>query len=184
MDGGHNNPLPVDTHGDKGPWVCEIEPSDEFIGFYVARNPRLDPFRDPTKGKYMRLQLADRSGRVQARIWEEAEQAAQQIADGTPIKIDGLAELYNEELQVQIRRFRPARNGEVRREDMVNTSRRDREQMWLTVQAAIEAGERSQSCGAAPLLLREHLYGRPPAGSSCRACRPSLLHERPARAQL
>lgn len=137
MDGGNNNPLPVDTQDDKGPWVSELEPGDEFIGFYVARNPRLDPFRDPTKGKYMRLQLADRSGFVQARIWEEAEQASQHIADGTPIKIDGLAELYDEELQVQVRRFRPARNGEVRREDMVNSSKRDLEQMWLTVQAAI-----------------------------------------------
>jgi 3'-5' exoribonuclease len=138
MDGGHNNSHPADTQHDKGPWVSELEPGDEFIGFYVARNPRLDPFRDPTKGKYMRLQLVDRSGFVQARIWEEAERASQQIADGTPVKIDGLAELYNEELQVQIRRFRPARNDEVRRQDMVDTSKRDLEQMWLTVQEAID----------------------------------------------
>lgn len=138
MDGGPTRHPPVDFQEDKGPWVSELEPGDEFIGFYVARNPRLDPFRDPAKGEYMRLQLADRSGSVQARIWDHAEQAAQQIADGTPIKVDGLAELYNEELQVQIRRFRPARNGEVRREDMVNTSKRDPEHMWLAVQAAIE----------------------------------------------
>ena len=137
MDGEQQHDPPVDLQEEKGPWVSELEPGNEFIGFYVARNPRLDPFRDPTKGKYMRLQLADRTGCVQARIWEDAEEASQQIADGTPIKIDGLAELYNEELQVQIRRFRPARNGEVRREDMVSTSKRDPEMMWLTVQKAI-----------------------------------------------
>jgi 3'-5' exoribonuclease len=138
MDGETKQHAPVDLQQDKGPWVSSLQPGDEFIGFYVARNPRLDPFRDATKGKYMRLQLADRSGTVQARIWEEAEQAAEQITDGTPVKIDGLAELYNEELQVQIRRFRAARNGEVRREDLVNTSGRDPEHMWLTVQQAIE----------------------------------------------
>lgn len=137
MDGCPTQHPPVDFQEEKGPWVSKLEPGVEFIGFYVARNPRLDPFRDSAKGKYMRLQLVDRSGSVQARIWEEAEQAAQQIADGTPIKVDGLAELYNEELQVQIRRFRPARNGEVRREDMVSRSKRDPEEMWLVVQQAI-----------------------------------------------
>jgi 3'-5' exoribonuclease len=139
MDGGPTQHPPVDFQEEKGPSISELEPGVEFIGFYVARNPRLDPFRDPAKGKYMRLQLVDRSGSVQARIWEEAEQAAEQIADGTPIKVDGLAELYNEGLQVQIRRVRPARNGEVRREDMVSTSKRDPEEMWLTVQQAIHA---------------------------------------------
>ncbi|MBM3122101.1 MAG: HD domain-containing protein [Chloroflexi bacterium] len=139
MDGSPPNHPPVDFQEDKGPWVSDLAPGNEFIGFYVARNPRLDPFRDPAKGKYMRLQLVDRSGAVQARVWEEAEQAAQLITDGTPIKIDALAELYNEELQVQIRRFRPARNGEVRREDMVDTCTRDPEVMWLTVQSAIRS---------------------------------------------
>lgn len=38
----------------KGPWVSDIQPGDEFIGFYVARNPRLDPYRDPSKGKVRR----------------------------------------------------------------------------------------------------------------------------------
>ncbi|TFH35993.1 MAG: HD domain-containing protein [Anaerolineales bacterium] len=138
MDGGPKCHAPVDFQEEKGPWVSELGPGQEFIGFYVARNPRLEPFRDPTKGKYMRMQLVDRSGAVQARIWEEAEQASEQILDGIPLKIDGLIELYNEELQVQIRRFRPARSGEVRREDMINTSRRDPEMMWLTVQEAIQ----------------------------------------------
>ncbi len=46
--------------GEKGPWITQIQPCDTFIGFYVARNPRLDPFRDPSKGKYMRLLLVDR----------------------------------------------------------------------------------------------------------------------------
>ena len=38
----------------KGPWVSDIQPGDEFIGFYVARNPRLNPYRDPSKGKVRR----------------------------------------------------------------------------------------------------------------------------------
>lgn len=138
MDAVHETQPAAGLDREKGPWISELEPGSDFIGFYVARNPRHDPFRDPTKGKYMRLQLVDRTGWVQARIWEDAEQAAQEITDGTPIKVDGLAELYNEELQIHIRRFRLARTGEVRRDDLVHASKRDVEQMWETVKRAIE----------------------------------------------
>jgi len=27
--------------GEKGPWISQIQPGDTFIGFYVARNPRV-----------------------------------------------------------------------------------------------------------------------------------------------
>jgi len=78
-----------------------------------------------------------------------------------PIKVDGLVDLYNEELQLQIRRFRPARTGEVHREVLVNTSKEDREQMWLTVRSAIKQMQ-DPTGGASPLLLRQHADGCPP----------------------
>jgi len=133
--------LPIDIQAEKGSWISDLEPGMDFIGFYVARNPRLVPFRDPSKGKYMRLLLSDRTGWVQARIWEDAEGAAETIDENTPIKVDGVAELYNDELQVQIRRFRSAKEGEVQREDMVSSSMRDVELMWRTVLDALERVE-------------------------------------------
>ncbi len=122
----------------KGPWVSDIQPGNEFIGFYVARNPRLNPYSDPSKGKYMRFLLSDRTGYVQARIWEDAEPAAEVITNSIPIKVEGVAELYNGEVQVHIRRFRLAREGEVQRDDLIKGSSRDVEQMWVVVQNAID----------------------------------------------
>jgi hypothetical protein len=43
----------VDFQHDKGPWISDLKPGHEFTGFHVARNPRLDPFRDVSEGKYM-----------------------------------------------------------------------------------------------------------------------------------
>jgi len=128
----------------KGPWVSDIQPGDEFIGFYVARNPRLNPYRDPSKGKYMRFLLSDRTGYVQARIWNDAEPAAEEITNSMPIKVDGVAELYNGDVQVHIRRFRLAREGEVQRDDLIKASSRDVEQMWVAVQDAIDQVQEPQ----------------------------------------
>ncbi len=124
---------------EKGPLVVDIKPGDSFIGIYIARNPRLNPYRDPSKGNYMRLILVDRTGSVQARIWEDADLADQEIADGTPIKVDGIAEQYNEELQVHIRRFRRAKEGEFSLSDLVRSTSRDVEKMWQVIRSAIDS---------------------------------------------
>jgi 3'-5' exoribonuclease len=123
----------------KGPWVKDIDVGDQFIGFYVARNPRLVSYRDPSKGKYLRLSLSDRTGCIPARIWEDAETAVSEILDGKPIKVDGLAEQYKSELQVHIRRYRLAKEGEVQRSDLIKGPARDVEAMWGEAQGAIRS---------------------------------------------
>jgi len=121
----------------KGAWVQDIKIGDQFIGFYVARNPRLDPYRDPSKGKYLRLSLSDRTGFIPARIWEDAETAAREIVDGKPIKVDALAEQYKGELQIHIKRYRLAADGEIQRSELIKSTVRDVDAMWGEVQEAI-----------------------------------------------
>jgi 3'-5' exoribonuclease len=123
----------------KGPWVSDLKPGQEFIGFYVARNPRLVPYRDPSNGHYLRLHLGDRTGTIQARIWKAAEESNEEIRDGSVIKIDGSVEVFREEAQVHIRRVRPGREGEFDQEDFMNASSRDPEQMWSKVQDAVRS---------------------------------------------
>ncbi len=47
---------------DKGPWVAELEEGRAFIGYYIARNPRLDSFRDPARGKYLQAAAGGQDG--------------------------------------------------------------------------------------------------------------------------
>ena len=81
---------------DKGPWVADLQLGMEFIGFYVARNPRLDSFRDPSRGKYLRLQLLDRTGVIEARMWEGVEEIFGEINGGGPVKVAGTVENFRE----------------------------------------------------------------------------------------
>lgn len=136
---------------DQGPLLAELEAGQEFIGFYLARNPRLDPFRDPTKGKYMRLQLRDCTGTIQARIWEGAEEAAGVIKEGAPIKVAGIVEVYNGQPQVQIARYRAARSGEFDPSRLLAATSRDEEAMWGMV---MEAARRVSDPHLAALLRR------------------------------
>ncbi len=123
----------------KGPWVADLKPDLEFIGYYVVRNPRLDPFRDPTRGKYLRMQLLDRTGLIEARMWDGAEVVYQEIKGCGPVKVDGLVERFREELQVNIRRMRAALEEEVDIGDFLRVTQRDPTAMWETITGAVSS---------------------------------------------
>jgi len=127
------------TKPDKGPFVIDLQEGMEFIGYYVARNPRLNPFRDPSRGKFLRMQLVDRTGIIEARMWEECEDLFNDINGGSPVKVDGVVESFQEELQVNIRRMRAAREEEIEIEDMMRTTERDVDEMWEKILEAINS---------------------------------------------
>ncbi len=122
---------------DKGPWVSDLQLGMEFIGFYVTRNPRLDHFRDPSRGKYLRMQLVDRTGFIEARMWEGAEEIFEGINGGAPVKVAGVVESFREDLQVNVWRIRAAKDGEVDIADMMRATERDIGEMWDILQEVI-----------------------------------------------
>ena len=138
----------------KGPWVADLAPGIEFVGFYVARNPRLVAFRDPGRGKYLRMQLFDRTGLIEARLWDGAEEPFEEVKEGGPVKVAGLVETFREELQVNVRRMRAALEEELDIADFVRVTSRDPSAMWETVMQAVE--DIGDSCLASVV---QHFYG-------------------------
>ncbi len=138
----------------KGPWVADLVAGAEFVGFYVARNARLVDFRDPGRGRYLRMQLLDRTGVIDARLWNGAEEVFDQVKDRGPLKVAGVVETFREELQVNVRRMRPALPEELDIADFVRVTTRDPAAMWESVMQAI--GDIEDSHLAAVV---RHFYG-------------------------
>ncbi|NPA92933.1 MAG: HD domain-containing protein [Chloroflexi bacterium] len=129
-------------HPQKGPFLRELTPGEGFIGFYVIHRKQLEPFRDPARGRYLTLILGDRSGQRVARVWEDAETVAEQVAEGMVVKIQGEAETFQDRLQIRVLRIRPAREQEYDWRDMLPASARDPEEMLAEV---LDAAERIQN---------------------------------------
>ncbi|MCH7663895.1 MAG: HD domain-containing protein [Chloroflexi bacterium] len=128
-------------HPDKGPSLRELEPGDQFVGFYTLRNKQLEPFRDASRGYFLTLILSDSSGQLLARVWEGAEQAYEELKSGEVVKLQGEVETYLDRLQARVQQVRPAKPGEYDRRDMLPSSPRARDEMLAELGIFIEQVE-------------------------------------------
>lgn len=123
----------------KSQFVADLKPGDAVLSFFLVRFQRLEPFRDPGKGQYLALVLADRTGEMPARVWEQGPEVAAQIARGSVVKVKGKVEAYRGRERLVVARIRPAGEGEYDPADFVRTSTRDVEAMLDGVGEAIAA---------------------------------------------
>jgi 3'-5' exoribonuclease len=87
-----------------GPAIAELRPGQRFRGTYAcARKDRLTARTGTT---YLSLELRDRTGRVSARAFKEADRLGSRFEAGDAVEITGRAERYRGELQVEIEDLR------------------------------------------------------------------------------
>ena len=123
----------------KSQFVADLNPGDAVLSFFRVRFQRLEPFRDSSKGQYLSLILADRTGEMPARVWEQGPAVAGQIARGSVVKVRGKVEAYRGRQQLIVARIRPAEEEEYDPADLVRTSERDVEAMLDAIREAITA---------------------------------------------
>ena len=84
----------------KEQFVRDLRPGDQVLGFFLVRHKQLEPFRDRTRGKFLTLTLADRTGEILARVWEDAPTVAETFQRGQVVKVLGEVEEYLDRWQV------------------------------------------------------------------------------------
>jgi len=146
----------ANTASDKGVFVSDLRPGDRVTGFFLVRQKQLEPFRDRSKGEFLSLVLADRTGQVLGRVWEGAPALAETFAVDDFVKVAGDVEEYLGRLQLIIQKLRPAQPGEIDLGDFLASTQRDVPAMLASVQAAV-ANLRDPNLAA----LVRHFYDDP-----------------------
>ena len=80
-------------------------------------------------GQYLALMLADKTGQLEARMWEEFADALKSCSEGCFVKAQGQISKYNGRFQITLIRMRAAAESEVEAADFVPASRFDVEEM-------------------------------------------------------
>lgn len=105
-----------------------------FTGFVLVRSRELRTRRDGPP--YLRLELADRSGRVFANIWDDADETYSLLTEGSIIKVQGMIERFQESRVLNIRKWRTLREDDpVSLSDLLPTGTEDPERLWKRVKS-------------------------------------------------
>ena len=101
------------------------------VGHFAATAKQVRSGRDG--GRYLALILGDRTGSIDARMWDIAD--AGDFNPGEVVKIRGQVCRYNEKLQIKVDKIRRAAPGEYELRDFVPQSERDLGEMWAELEA-------------------------------------------------
>ena len=81
-------------------WVVDIKDNDQVRGQYLVKSKRLGSTKkgDP----FLSLTLADRSGEIEARVWERVSTLSSLFSEGDILEIEGAAGSYRGEVQLTL----------------------------------------------------------------------------------
>jgi 3'-5' exoribonuclease len=86
--------------------IAELQEDRVVEGVYaVARKERR---RTRTGSDYLALELVDRSGRIEARIWSDVELLDGRFGEGDAVRVLGRVDKYRDRLQLAVRTLEPA----------------------------------------------------------------------------
>ena len=119
--------------------VCQLQKDMRFEGFLLIRSA--EKRKDSKGNDYVDMNLADRTGEINCKIWNWDPEADAPEA-GTPIKVRGLIQEYNGRLQLRVEKWRPATDGDpVDMNSLVPCAPRKPEEMMREIRETIAGFE-------------------------------------------
>lgn len=117
----------------KSAYVADLTPDAAITTFFLVCEKELRLTRE---GKpFLRLELGDRSGTIEARLWENAEPVSATFNRDDIVKVQARVENYRGKTQLSLDRIRPAEANEVDLADYFPHSAEDADKLYARLLA-------------------------------------------------
>ncbi|MBO7662275.1 MAG: HD domain-containing protein [Clostridia bacterium] len=157
--------------------VCRLQRDMRFEGFLLIRSA--EKRKDVKGNEYVDMNLTDRTGEINSKIWNWDAGAETPEAGGV-IKVRGLIQEYNGRLQLRVERWRPAEEGDpVDMNALVPCAPRSPEEMLSQIRETVASFRNEKLKKLTETMLahvRESLPWFPAAQRMHHAERSGLLH--------
>jgi 3'-5' exoribonuclease len=109
-------------------FVSDMTSEQQVTAFFLVHAKEI---RNTREGKsYLRMELGDRTGTLEARMWTQFEALVQEIARDDFVKVEGRLELYREKPQLSLLKMRKAKPEEIELADYLPHTKEDVEKMY------------------------------------------------------
>jgi len=117
-------------------FVKDLEPDPSITGFFLVHEKEV---RNTANGKpYLRMELGDRTGNVEARMWDGFEALAKEVNRDDFVKVQARVEIYRNKMQLTLQQFRVAKPDEIDVADFMPTTSYDVEKLYAQMLGYIE----------------------------------------------
>ena len=119
----------------KSPFVSEIEPNRVITTSFLVHSKEI---RQKKSGElYLSLLLGDRSGELDAKMWDNVAEVIDSFDRDDFVKVKGLIQVFHNRPQLTIHKLRRMDDSEIDFGDYFPSSRRDPDQMWKELRETV-----------------------------------------------
>ena len=112
----------------KSPFVKDLAADQIITGFFLVHEKEI---RNANNGKpYLRMELGDRSGTVEARMWDQFDGMAKGVSRDDFVKVQARVEIYRNRVQLLLQQFRVARPEEIDLADFLPHTKYDVDELY------------------------------------------------------
>lgn len=121
----------------KTTYVQDFQPNDKIVSFFLVQAKEVR-FKKNSGDPYLSLQLSDRTGLIEAKMWDGVEEVADTFDANDFIKVKANIQLYRDKPQMIIQRLRRVEDSEVDLSDYVPHTKRDIDAMMAELRESID----------------------------------------------
>jgi 3'-5' exoribonuclease len=119
----------------KSPYVNELEPNKLITSSFLVHSKEI---RQKKSGElYLSLLLADRTGELDAKMWDNVAEVIDAFDRDDFVRVKGLVQIFHNRPQMTIHKVRRMDDSEIDFGDYFPSSRRDREEMWKELRSIV-----------------------------------------------
>jgi 3'-5' exoribonuclease len=149
----------------KSPYVSEIEPNKLITTSFLVHSKEI---RQKKSGElYLSLLLADRTGELDAKMWDNVAEVIDAFDRDDFVRVKGLVQIFHNRPQMTIHKMRRMDDSEIDFSDYFPSSRRDQDEMWLELRGIVSGISNPHLQGLLELVLDDEdiarRYRRAPA---------------------
>ena len=107
------------------------------VSSFVVTSKQIKPKK--SGGPYLSLTLADRCGQIEAKMWDNVEDALDVFEQDDFLKVKGLLNRFKNRFQLTIHKLRKLEDSEVDFADYLPKTAKDIDELWRTLGAFVDS---------------------------------------------
>jgi 3'-5' exoribonuclease len=144
----------------KSPFVNELKPNQVIETSFLVQSKEIRQKKGGSGEFYLSLFLADRTGELDAKMWDNVSEVLNEFERDDFVKVKGIIQVFHNKPQMTIHKVRRMDESEVQFADYFPSSKRDAGEMWLELRAIVASMRNTHLKGLLEAVLDDEDIAR------------------------